>query len=435
MYAVRRLLLTHWFLCVLVMICCLRFPQGKQTPEMSSNPSASLAPREQCLSLVSSSTGVSLDLWASSEQEVGAWVKAIRHILSSSGSSVADSNKAEVPAGRGGSRRISIMSTSLGGSKAEVGEAAFLSHMARGGVVTMHEGPGKKSTVTLFYVPEFEGGGPRSKSLCWVKLGAAKKPVDSQRIPLSSIKDVHVGLGTPSFKLLSASQAGSPSHCFSLTLRSGRNFDLEAVSEPERNSWLAGLKVALTSGMGKKVVETGEPLRPAPGAAGAPTVTPSRRMSFLPGASAPLKSAIGRTGLALSGADLYRLLLEGRGFTAFSTDNKGLTRSQRVWVFFRPDESASNKAAGVAGKTGALCWVPLPEGQAAPQGEPQVQAGCFIKMGEITDIFLGKQVLVMQSALAASAPANCCLSILSSLNSLNIQAASPRGSANGSKPV
>jgi len=79
----------------------------------------------------------------------------------------------------------------------------------------------------------------------------------------------------------------------------------------------------------------------------------------------------------------------------------------------------------VAGKTGALCWVPLAEGQNAPQGEPQLRAGCVIKMADITDIYLGKQVLVFQSALAASAPANCCLSILSALNSLNLQASSP----------
>jgi len=379
--------------------------QGKKTAGMRSSV-ASMAPREQCISFKSETQ--TLDLWAGSDTEVKQWLAALRHILSTGGVQVVDSKA--TPAS--GNRRISIMQTSLGGNKQQVGSHALVAHITNGSDMIMHQSAEQRSKVTIWYAPSVENDRVPSNSLFWTPVGEPKTPNPSRRFQLRYTTDVFMGRRAKSFPAVPESVA-SRDRCFSIQSKN-IVWHLEAASERERNTWLAALKVVVGEALGKRVEEAG----------GAPVAaSPDRRPApmNLGAVPAPLKSLIAPA-LSLSAAELFRLLLEGRAFymhEASKNDATNVTKS-KVWLFYREGEvNAKGKKS-----RGTLHWMPIPDDSDSLNGEPVISEDKTFDLGLVTDLFTGKLTPVMKSETASAASEDCCLSLVGSNGVLNLEASS-----------
>ena len=195
-----------------------------------------------------------------------------------------------------------------------------------------------------------------------------------------------------------------------------------SIQDPAANA--AALAAANTAGAA-----------PEAGAPAAATAAAAAAAPAAPAAPAAAATADGEGWAEADASSLAEMLQRGSHFTGYAQRSDGVV-TNKVCLFFMPREellalAASTPAAGDAaaikmkngvGKVrastlGRLCWC-------APNRRVAIK-DAYIELDEITDIYLGKQSRLLASAAAKASPRDCCFTVLSRYDQLDLAASSP----------
>jgi len=116
--------------------------------------------------------------------------------------------------------------------------------------------------------------------------------------------------------------------------------------------------------------------------------------------------------MALSAASTLLLMEEGREFARYTTTEQGEVVKEMALVFFQPATGAAPT------EQDALFWASPAQGR-VPLATQR------IRIGEISDLYLGKQVSELKSPAAAAAPHSNCMSIVSKATGVSLSLCAP----------
>ena len=214
-----------------------------------------------------------------------------------------------------------------------------------------------------------------------------KEKVAGLSLPVNHIADAFVGKKTP--ELLSVEGLfANGDHCLSLMSRKN-SLHVEFKTTQLRDAWLTGVKTAYASA-GRIVKES------KPGDA------PGTRITTIVSQRKP------------DAVRVSPVLLEGRPFVRYQLVS-GALKKKRIHVWLVKQD----------GPLGTLYWEDMVSGQGAKQPLDK-KAESSISVSRISDVYIGKQTPLFQHAELASVPVDCCLSIASREQTLDLAAKYPK---------
>jgi hypothetical protein len=413
---------------------------GKQTRTLQ-HEAASSADAERCCSVVESQDGIEtagLHLCAESSEKRDAWLFGLQNLLTASGKTVVDKDKADelfpmssvVPpssAANGSSAAIlpisSDYATPLLGAPADIlrgmasRRATILSlptdatyRMMSSGRGFIQHVDGRRQSIHLFY-QKLRVDHPLG-ALYWYNTGA---PVTSgQRIPegfipLHTVTDVFLGKQTRAFDTPSGRTANED-RTFSV-IGSHAELNLEAESTDQVAAWLFGINRLLTSS-GKEIVLEEDKNAPTTTSAAAPQsdsndgkgdITSPRHRRRFSVTTQGTAAATRHTYLALGHEQTEAMMTRGLVFTLYESTNasSGVARRE-VRVRYVTDSHS-------------LEAVTVDNGEAIPNARIGVDA--------IVEIFIGRQSVVLK-AVKGPCDASRCVTLTTRNASLNLEAQS-----------
>jgi len=243
-----------------------------------------------------------------------------------------------------------------------------------------------------------------------------------------------VGKQVDTFKHPIAADANT-NKCMTLVSKQGsqpaRELNLESETTEQLSSFLFGLQSLLNKGGRNVMVDeasapSGQQRLAGAGAGGAPPPRPpaAKRFSIMSANPADLERSRYKNfkkGLLALPQDVnLRTMTEGRDFYVWEVDDitgRVYKKLQHVYYVSEAD-TATASGGGQKLRLGAFYWNDV--------GKKEMHPTRRMVIGDLTDVFVGKQTVIMNDPAASSANSKCCVTFVDSASrQLNLEAMSP----------
>ena len=267
-----------------------------------------------------------------------------------------------------------------------------------------------------------------SPTLTYRHLSPGLSSSKPKRLKLRRVTDLYLGFSSPSLSSSGWADGAkvAATRAWSVVTRKAA-WDLCADSEQERSSWVAALRHLILAVTCKQVVEEGEgevehaaalDEQPQPvvtsstSCTSSPSSSAPRRLSFQPASAASVAPCPAASASSSRGAAALAALTSGLLFTRYEAVD-GLTFRQPSLLFYRQTRVQGRPACDV------LYWCDA-AAAGVDRSAPPTSPSCCLAIDRITDIYLGKQTPLLQSA-AATTPDAACIALISASLTLELE--------------